>query len=62
MNAFFFLKFVLSTGRAIMKTLRDRETAANGNLLLVDKLLVRRDWELSAGAVILWTKRPSHLL
>jgi hypothetical protein len=55
MNAFFFLKFVLSTGRAIMKTLRDRETAANGNLLLIDKLLVRRDWELSAGAVILWT-------
>lgn len=61
MNAFFFLKFVLSTGRAIMKTLRVRETPTNGNLLLVDILLVRRDWVLPA-AEILRTQCSSHLL
>lgn len=54
-NAFFFLKLVLSTGRAIMKTLTYCETASNGNLLLVDELLISRDRELSGCAVTLRT-------
>ena len=59
-NGFFFLKFVLSTGRAIIKTLRDRKTVANGNLLLVDELLVCCDRVMSP-AVLRRTQRASHL-
>ena len=60
MNGFFFLKFVLSTGRAIINTLRDRKTVANGNLLLIDELLVCRDRVISP-AVLRRTQRASHL-
>ena len=59
-NGFFFLKFVLSTGRAIINTLRDRKTLANGNLLLIDELLVCRDRVISP-AVLRRTQRASHL-
>ena len=59
-NGFSFLKFVLSTGRAIINTLRDRKTVANGNLLLIDELLVCRDRVMSP-AVLRRTQRASHL-
>jgi hypothetical protein len=59
-NGFFFLKFVLSTGRAIIKTLRDSNPVVHGNLLLIDELLVCRNRVMSA-AVLRWAQRASHL-